>query len=135
MKHFILKFILLLSAVLSVNSALAVPLSSVINSDIQHVEYRQTPTCTSLNTLSAKVHFQLSKNDIYKQQLYLASFVCSHGLSKGLLGKLTATLIKQEYQQQIMTMLTFSSKPQKLLFKRVAHQTENQLAHLKKHLS
>ncbi|NQZ23324.1 MAG: hypothetical protein HRT53_14870 [Colwellia sp.] len=136
MKHFFIKFILLLSAVLSVNSALAVPLSSVIDSDIQQVEYRQTPTYTSLNTLSvAKVHFQLAKNDSYKKQFYLASFICSHCFSKGLLGKLTATRVKQDYQQQIMTMLTFSSKPQKLLFKLVSHQTENQPSHFKKHLS
>lgn len=136
MKHFFIKFILLLSAVLSVNSALAVPLSAVINSDIQQVEYRQTPTYTALKKLSvAQSHFKLTKNDSYKKHLYLAKFICSHCFSKGLLGNLTTNLVKQDYQQQIMAMLTFSSKPQKLLFKLVSHQTENQPPHLKKYLS
>ncbi len=136
MKHFILKFILLLSAILSVNSALAVPLSSVIHSDIQQVEYRQAPTYTSLKTLYlAQSHFKLTKNNTYNTQLYLANFICSHCFSKGLLGNLTATLVKQDYQQQIKTMLTISSKHQKLLLKLVSHQTENQPPHLKKHLN
>ena len=136
MQHFIFKLILLLSAVLSVNSALAVPLYSIINSDIQQVEYRQNPTYKSLDKLSvAKVHFQLSNNDTYYKQLYLSSYICSYCFSKGLLGKFTANSFKQYYQQQSMTILAFSNKPPKLFLRLMPYQTENKPPFYKKALS
>lgn len=127
MQHFIFKLILLFSAALSVNAALAVPLSSLINSDIQQVEYRQTPNYQSLEQLSnVKAHFQLTKNERYKRLPSISRFTGEYYLSKGQLAKLSATRVNLHFQQQSMTILAFSSKPTNLYFQQVSHQSENQ---------
>jgi len=126
LQHFIFKLILLFSAILSVNSALAVPLSSVINSDIQHVEYRQIPAYKSLDKpLTAKNNFQLTKNETYKSKLNLSPYPFESCLSKGKLIKLTATCVKRHYQQQAVTILDFSRPSKNLYVQQVSHQTEN----------
>jgi hypothetical protein len=136
LQHFIFKLILLFSAILSVNSALAVPLSSIINSDIQQVEYRQTPTYKSLDKLLAgKAHFQLTKNESHKTQPNISCFTGEYCLSTGLLVKLTATRVKLHYQQQTLTMLAFSTKATNLYFQKVSHQTENKPPLYKNRLS
>jgi len=48
MQNIFLKLILLLSSVISVNSALAIPLSSVISNDTQQVEYTENRSELSL---------------------------------------------------------------------------------------
>lgn len=127
MQHFIFKLILLFSAILSVNSALAVPLSKVINSDIQQVEYRQTPIYTSLAKLSAAQSlFQLTKNDTFKKQLALSYVTHEYYFSKGPLLKLISTRFEQDYQQQTMARLAFSSKTNNLYFQQMFHQSEDQ---------
>jgi len=137
LKHLILKFILFFSAALSLNSALAVPLSSVINSDIQQVEYRQIPVEASLRKVAvAQSFFQLTKSYRYKKQQYLSHFfTLSPYFSISSLVGLTASRAKQDYQQQSMTMLTFTSQPEKLLFKLVSYQPEDQALAHKKSLS
>jgi hypothetical protein len=136
LQHFIFKLILLFSAILSVNSALAVPLSSVINSDIQQVEYRQTLTYTSLAKLSAvQGLFQFTKNDTCKKQLALSYVTHEYCFSKGQLLKLISTRVDQYYQQQTMVRLAFSSKTKKLYFQPVFHQSEDQPPLYKKRLS
>jgi len=137
LKHLILKFILFFSTALSLNSVLAVPLSSVINSDIQQVEYRQIPADASLRKVAvAQSFFQLTKSYRYKKQQHLFNFLIqSPYFSKNSLVGLTASRAKQDYQQQSMTMLTFTSQPEKLLFKLVSYQSEDQALVHKKSLS
>jgi len=108
LQNVILKFILLISSVLSINAALAIPLSSVISTDTQQVEYTQKRSEISLPNLQkickkplTNVFISDNTNETY---LYTATFThffeSSFNLYKESLLVVNELTIKQRFQVQ-----------------------------------
>jgi hypothetical protein len=105
--HIILKYIILLSSILSVNAALAIPLSSIINNDIQQVEYvehkQSTISLEVKQVLNEKTENSLNSCESYFDLLGL---IRTFDLFETSLSVVETLNTQQQYQIQKSTFLT-----------------------------
>jgi hypothetical protein len=114
LQHIILKFVLFISSVLSVNATLSLPLSSIINSDTQQVEYVEHKQATlSLNlektpdqTLPHKIiTYKADKSHLCKNH-----FLDSFNLYKDSSSLLVTLNTQQQYKKQKTILLNIPTR-------------------------
>ncbi len=114
MQHIILKFVLFISSVLSVNAALSLPLSSIINSDTQQVEYVEYKQATLSLNLEKKPNQRL----FHKIITYKAckSYLCqnrlldSFNLYEDSLSLIVTLNTQQQYKKQKTILLSIPTR-------------------------
>ena len=119
LQQFIVKLILMLSAVLSANSALAVSLSSVINNDTQQVEhgkhYQDNTSFYLVKRRKESPSTQIRKKSIYKEALYLLCLTQLDFFYENSLEKLLSTTTQQHYIIQKIAFISIGSEKRYLL--------------------
>ena len=109
MPQLILKIVLFISSILSVNAVFALPLASIINSDIQHVdtvEHNQSIPCLKLNESSDKKLINaVSACELCKSYIGIINIVDAFNLYKGSLSFAKTRNVQQQYQIQKMSFL------------------------------
>ena len=114
MQHIILKFVLFISSVLSVNATLSLPLSSIINSDTQQVEYVKYKQATlSLNLEKTTNQTLLHKICTYKTcKSYLCKnrFLDSFNSYEDSLSLIVTLNTQQQYKKQKTILLNIPTK-------------------------
>jgi hypothetical protein len=114
LQHIILKFVLFISSVLSVNAALSLPLSSIINSDTQQVEYVEYKQATLSLNLEKKNNQRLFHKIItYKAcKSYLCQnhFLDSFNLYEDSLSLIVTLNTQQQYKKQKTILLNIPTR-------------------------
>lgn len=109
MNHIILKFILLFSSLISINAALAIPLSSIINSDIQQIEYVEhqqlIPSLKLIKTTPQHFLDLLNSQKVSKVSFFENNLQSNFGLYGESLSLFETISIQQQYQAQTTTFL------------------------------
>jgi len=133
LQNIILKFILFISSVLSVNAALAIPLSSVISTDTQQIEYTQQRSAVSLLNLQkistkAQTNAFISDNS-GETYLYTAIFSdffdISFNLYKESLLVINTRILNQNFKVQKEVIQNVAVNIH-LRLNKILFQTENQ---------
>ncbi|NQZ82788.1 MAG: hypothetical protein HRT52_17400 [Colwellia sp.] len=114
MQHIILKFVLFISSVLSVNATLSLPLSSIINSDTQQVEYVEYKQATlSLKLKKTPNQILLHKRSTSKAcKSYLCKnrFLDSFNLYEDSLSLIVTLNTQQQYKKQKTILLNIPTR-------------------------
>jgi hypothetical protein len=113
LQHIILKFVLFIGSVLSVNATLSLPLSSIINSDtqqVEYVEYKQATISLKLEKTPNQILLhKISTSKACKSYLCKNRFLDSFNLYEDSLSLIVTLNTQQQYKKQKTILLNIST--------------------------